>query len=157
MAYQDARRLGMWAYQPIESGDMRDHQHWYVENRDRVCCAQLPCQRRKSDLDGMVIVEEEVGCSNEIEGHYEQPKERTYPHGEQGQDGQYSGYKVAISCERGEASGQAKTDDAWKNKNKPEEAKAMDSSDDTLRFKPFHRPKPGQNIHAEAEQARDIA
>jgi hypothetical protein len=29
-------------------------------------------------------------------------------------------------------------------------------SDDALRFHPFHRLEPGQNIRAEAQQARDI-
>ena len=47
-------------------------------------------------------------------------------------------------------------DDAWKDKDEPEEAEAVQSGDDAVRFKPFHRLKSGQNIHAEAEQARDI-
>jgi hypothetical protein len=34
----------------------------------------------------VVIVEDEVDHSNEIEGDHEQPKERTYPYCEKGKD-----------------------------------------------------------------------
>jgi hypothetical protein len=43
-----------------------------------------------------------------------------------------------------------------KDKTEPEEAEAVHSSDDALRFNPFHRLKLRQNIHAETKQARDI-
>jgi hypothetical protein len=52
---------------------LRDHQHGHVDDRDRVGGAQLPRQRRRADLDGVVIVEDEVDRSHEIKGNYEQP------------------------------------------------------------------------------------
>ena len=157
MAYQDARRLGMRTHQPIECDDVRDHQHGHVDESGSRMWRPTGPPSRKPDLDGVVIVEDEVGRPHEIEGDHEQPKERPYPYGEKRQDGQHSGCKVAISGERGEASRQARADDAWKNKNQPEEAEAVQSSDDTLRFEPVHRPEPGQDVRAEAKQARDIA
>jgi len=75
-------------HQPIDSNEVRDHEHWHVENRDRICGTQLPRQRRKAEPDRVVIIEEDVDRPDEIEGDDEQPKERTYPHRKKGQHGQ---------------------------------------------------------------------
>jgi hypothetical protein len=53
---------------------MRDHQLGHVDDRNRIRCAELP--RRKSDLDGVIVIEEEVAHSHEIEGDDEQPEDR---------------------------------------------------------------------------------
>ena len=84
------------------------------------------------------------------------PKERTYPYREKRQHGQHPGCKVAVGGEGGEAGGQIGADDAWKDKDEPEEAKAVQSGDGALRIESVHRPEPGQNVHAEAKQPRDI-
>ena len=65
--------------------------------------------------------------------------------------------KSPVGGERGEAGGQIGADDAWKNEDQPEEAEAVQSRDGALRFKPVHRLEPGQDVHAEAKQPRDIA
>ena len=56
----------------------------------------------------------------------------------------------------GETSGQVGADDARKNKDEPEEAKAVQSRDNAVCFEPVHRPEFGQDVHAEAEQTSDI-
>ena len=104
----------------------------------------------------MVIVEDDIARPYEIESENEQPKERTYPHREQRQDGQHPGCEVAVGGESGEAGGQMGANDAWKDKDQPEEAEAMQSSDGPLRFQPVHRPESGQDVRAEAKQPRDI-
>jgi hypothetical protein len=53
-----------------------------------------------------------------------QKSDRT-PYREKGQYGQDPGCKVAVGGEHGEASGQVGADDAWKDKNEPEEAEAV--------------------------------
>jgi hypothetical protein len=80
------------------------HQQGHVDDRDRVGGAQFPSHRRKVDLSGVVIVEEDVGRSHEIESDDEYPKEWPYPNGEKRQDGEHPGCEVAVSGERGEAS-----------------------------------------------------
>ena len=92
----------------------------------------------------MVIVEDDVGCTDDIEGDDEQPKERTYPYRKKRQDGEHSSCEVAVGGERGETSGQIGTDDAWKDKDEPEEAKTVQGRDDAVRFDPVHRLEPGQ-------------
>lgn len=54
---------------------MRDHQQGHVDDRDHVCGAQLSRHCGKADPDSVVIVEDEVDHSHEIEGNHEQPKE----------------------------------------------------------------------------------
>ena len=44
------------------------------------------------------------------------------------------GRKVAVGGERGEAGGQMWPDDAWKDKDEPEEAEAVQSGDGAVRF-----------------------
>src|SRR5260370_38664617 len=80
-------------------------------------------QRGKADLDGVVIVEDEIDPPHEIEGDYEQPKEWTYPYREKRKDRQHPGCQVSVGGERGKARGQI-ADDTWKNKDEPEEAEA---------------------------------
>ena len=94
---------------------------------------------------------------HEIEGDDEKPKERAYPCREKRQNGQHSGREVTVGGESGEAGGQIGADDARKDKDQPEEAKAVQCGDGALGIEPVHRLEPGQNVRAEAEQARDIA
>jgi len=75
---------------------VRDHQHGHVDDRDRVRGAQLPRQRRKANLGGVVIVEDEIDHPHEIERRDEQPKERTYPYREKRQDGKQPGCQVPV-------------------------------------------------------------
>jgi len=79
-------------------------------------------------------------------------KERTYPYREKGQQGQDPGCKVAVGGARGEVSRQIGADELWKEKDQPEEAEAVQSSDGALRFNPVHRLKPRQNLRAEEKQ-----
>src|SRR5215471_20853332 len=57
-----------WAQQQIECDDVRDHQQGYVDDRDRIGAAQLPRRRRKAGLNGVVIVDDDVGWAHNIEG-----------------------------------------------------------------------------------------
>src|ERR1051326_5419925 len=120
-----ASHLGLRPQQPIERDDVGDHQNRNIEHRNHVSGAQLPHYRRKSTLDGVVIVKDEVDCPNEIESNDEQPEERTNSYGEKRQDGQHPGRKVPVGSERGEASGQIGTDHSWKDKDEPEKAEAV--------------------------------
>jgi len=76
-------------HQPIESDEVRDHQKWNIENRDRVCGTQLPRQRRKTESDRVIVVEQDVDRTYEIEGDDKEPKERTHPHRKQGRLAKY--------------------------------------------------------------------
>src|SRR5467141_1242568 len=133
MPGEGSNHLGLRTQQQIECDDVRDHQHRHVDDRDRVCGAHLPRHRRNADLDGVVIVDDEVDHSHEIEGNYEQPKEWTHPYREKRGDGEHPGCQVPVGGERGEASGQI-ADDTWKNKDEPEEAEAVYGSDGAMRF-----------------------
>src|SRR2546427_8414255 len=137
MPGEGSNRLGLRPQQKIECEDVRDHQQGHVDDRDRVRRAQLPRQCRKADPDGVVIVEDEVDHSHEIEGNYEQPKEWTYPYREKREDGEHPGCQVPVGGERGEARGQI-ADDTWKNKDEPEEAEAVYGSDGAMRFDLVH-------------------
>ena len=81
----------------------------------------------------MIIVHNDVDCASEIEGDNEQPKEWTYPHSEERQYGQQSGREVAVGGECGEGRWQI-ADDAWKDEDESEEAKAVQGSDGALGF-----------------------
>ena len=116
-----------------------------------------PAMRRKTDLDGMIVVDEQVDRAHEIEGDDEQPEERTYPDREKRQHGQHPGCDVAVGGEHREASGQIGADDAWKDEDEPEEAEAVQSSDGAVCRDPVHRPEPRQTVCAEAKQPRDVA
>src|ERR1700731_2491222 len=77
----------------------------------------------KVQLDGVVIVADEVGRSHDIEGDDEQPKERTYPDSQKRQDGKQPGREVTVSGQVGEA-GRQIVDNPRKDEDQPEEAKA---------------------------------
>ncbi len=109
------------------------------------------------DLDAMVVVDDDIGRPHEIEGHNEQRKEWVNPHREEREDSQQPGCQVTVGGERGKASGNIRADDARKDKNKPEETEAVQSSDGALRFARVHRPESGHDVHAEAKQPSDIA
>jgi hypothetical protein len=64
-------------FHEIESDEVRDHQHGHVEDRDDVHSAELPGQRGQTERDGVVVSDEEIGGSNEIEADDEEPEERT--------------------------------------------------------------------------------
>jgi hypothetical protein len=125
IADEGRSHLGLRTHQQIKGHGVRDHQYGHVDDRDRVCDVQLPCQRGKVDLDGVVIVKDEVDRPNQIESDDEQPEQRTNPYGERRQGGQHAGGKVPLGGERGEACRQIGADDAWKKKDEPEEAEAM--------------------------------
>src|ERR1017187_7387800 len=67
IADEDRSRLAPRTHQPIESEEMRDHQHGHIENRNRTCGAQLPRQRRKTALDGVVIAEQDVAATTKTQ------------------------------------------------------------------------------------------
>src|ERR1700677_2419619 len=141
----------------MERDIVSDHQHGYVNDRDDVGSAELSRQRGQTDPDGVVIVDKDVGGSDEIEGDDEEPEERTHSCREERKHGQYSSYKIAIGCKGSKARGQVGADDAWKNEDEPEEAEAVHRGDDPQRLEPAHRSEFGQDIDTEAKQARDIA
>src|SRR3984893_16157911 len=151
-----ASRLGLRKCQQIECGDVCDHQHRDVDDRDRVGDAQLPRQRRKADLVAVVVVDDDVDRGDEIEGDDEQPKERTYAYGEKRHDCQHPGCKVTVGSEGGEASRQIGADDARNDEDEPEEAEAVQNSDGALRLDLVHRLEPGPHVRAEAKQPRDV-
>ena len=70
----------------------------------------------------------------------EQPKEWTYPYREKRQDCEQPGWQVPVGGECGETSNwQIRVDDAWKDKDEPEEAEAVQVSDGALRSDEVHR------------------
>ena len=66
--------LRLPARQQIERDNVRDHQRGHVDDRNRIGGAQLPGDRRKADVDRVVVIEDQVRCSHEIEPDDEQPK-----------------------------------------------------------------------------------
>lgn len=105
----------------------------------------------KAGLNGVVIVENYVRCPHEIEGDDKSPEQRTYPSGEKRQNGQHSGRKVSVGCKDGEARREVRTDNPWKNKDEPEEAKAVHGSDDAMRIDPVHRLESGPEVGPEVD------
>ena len=141
---------GQRAQQPIESDEVRDHQHGDVEDGDNVSGTHLPGDCGKAGADGVEIVEEDIGHADEIEGDDERPEERTHPYGEKREEGQHAGREVTIGGEGGKACGQM-ADDAWKDEDEPEEAEAVQGGDGAVGFEPAYRSESGQDIDAEAE------
>src|SRR5215471_10895264 len=123
---------------------------------DRIGAAQLPRHRRKAGLNGVVIVDDDVGWAHDIEGDDESTKQRTYLCGEERQDGQHSGGEVTVGGEGGEPDGQSRPYDSRKDKDEPEESKTVQCSDCTLRRESIHNLEPGPNVDAEAKQPRDV-
>jgi len=62
------------------------------------------------------------------------------------------GGKVPVGGERGEARGQILADDGWQDKDKSEEAEAVECRDGAMRFDLVHRFEFGQEVGAEAKQ-----
>ena len=86
LRHRPTLRLADPANAPVNRRQRRgDHQSGHVDDGYRVCGAQLPRECRKTKLIAVIIVDDEVGRSHEIEGDDERPKERTYPDGEQRQ------------------------------------------------------------------------
>src|SRR4029077_19973702 len=112
--------------------EVRDHQYGNVDDRDPISGAQLARQGRKAELGGVIIVDDEVGDAHDIEGDDKQPKERTYPHGEERQHGKYPGREVAVGGEGSKARWQI-ADNARKNEDESEETKAVQRSDGAVR------------------------
>src|SRR5215469_6734173 len=104
----------------------------------------------------MVVVDDDVGHPREIECDHKRPKRRTYPCGEKRKHGQHSGGEVTVRGERSESSRQIRPHDARKNKDEPEESKAVQCSDCSLGIVSIHGLEPGPNIDTEAQQPRDI-
>jgi hypothetical protein len=105
----------------------------------------------------MVIVNDKVNRPHKIKGEDERPKECTYPHGEKREDGQQPGCEVSVSRGSGKTSGQIRTDDTRKEKDKSEKTKAVQSSNRAVRFNPVHPFQSRQDVNAKAKQPRDIA
>src|SRR5689334_24248504 len=110
----------------------------------------------KAQPDGVVIVADEVARPHDIEGDDENPKERTYPDRQKRQDGKQPGHEVTVSGEVAETSRQI-AGNARKDEGQPEEAKAMQGRDSTLRFDPVHRLESWPDVATEAQQPHDIA
>ena len=87
---------GQRTQQQIECGDVRNHRDRHVDDRDGEGGSQLPRHRGKADLNGVVVVDEQVSYSCEIECDGEKRKARTCPYCEKRQDGHRSGCKVPI-------------------------------------------------------------
>jgi hypothetical protein len=54
-----------------------DHQYRYVNDRNRIGSAQLPGHSGKASPNSVIVVDDDVGGSNQIEGDDKRPKERT--------------------------------------------------------------------------------
>ena len=105
----------------------------------------------------MVIIDEDVDGSHEIEGDDERPEKRPYPDREKSQDRQQSGGEIAVRREGGETYRQIVANDAWKDEHKAEEAKTVQRRNGALRIDGFHGLEPGKYIRACTKQPRDIA
>src|SRR5262249_29407841 len=92
-------------------------------DRDRVSGAQLPRQRGKAGHGGVVIVDEDVSRSHEIEGDDEQPKQRPDPDGEKRQHGQHSGCEVAIRGNVAKSAGRLRPTTPGRRKTSPKKRK----------------------------------
>ena len=60
-------RLKLGTHQQIECGEVRNHQHGHVDDRDSVGGPELPRQGRKVELDAVVIIDDDVDRACEIE------------------------------------------------------------------------------------------
>jgi len=60
---------------------MRDHQRGHVEIGIALVAPSCPVNRRKAQPNDVVVVDDEVGCPNEIETDDERPEQLTYPCG----------------------------------------------------------------------------
>ncbi len=76
----------------------------------------------------MIIVDDDVDCSYEIEGDAQQPKDPWYPCREKCQHSQQPGCEVTVRSEGGKFGWQIGADDAGNEEDEPEEAEAVQSS-----------------------------
>src|SRR6516162_2447695 len=156
LAGKGPRRPGQRTHQQIECDDVRDNQYGHVDDWDRVGGAQFPRQWSKADLNAVIVVDNDVDGAHDIESDDKQPKKRTYSYGQKRQHGQHSGREVTVSSEDGEVGRQIGADDTWKDEDEPEEAEAVQSGDEALCFDLVHRLEPGQHIHTDEKQPRDV-
>src|SRR5579863_10711939 len=148
--------LHLWTYQQIERDCVGDHQQGHIDDRNRIGSAELPWHHIKASLNRVVIVDGDVGCPHEIQGDNEGPKQRADPCGEKGQNGQHPSCEITVGSERCEASRHTRANDSRKDKDEPEESKAVQRSDGTLGFESVHRLEPGPKVDAETKQPCDV-
>src|SRR5579859_667913 len=148
--------LLLWTYQQIERDDLSDHQQWHVDDGDRIGSAELPWHQIKASLNGVVVVDDDVGCPHDVKGDDEGPKQRTYPCREERQNGEHTGCEVTVGGEVGEASGHIRPYDPGKDKDQPKESEAVQRSDCTVGVEPVRPLEPGPKVDVEAKQPSDI-
>jgi len=151
-----SNRSRLRTQQEVKRNDVSDHEHGHVDDRYEVCNAELAGYCRDASPDRMVIIEDEIDHSHQIEGRDEQPKEWTYPYGKKRQDSEYAGRQVPVGGECGEADRQIRTCNAGQYKDQPEKAETVQGSNGALGFDLIHRPKPWEKVRAKAKQPRDI-
>ena len=105
----------------------------------------------------MIVVDDEVGRSDAVEGHDEKPEERPHPEGQQRQHRQNAGGEIAVGGGSREADGEVRTDDARNDEDQPEEAEAVQRGYGALRPGMVHGRQPGQHIGAQEEEPGHIA
>src|SRR5215469_5376542 len=113
------------AQQEVECDYVGHHQQGYIDNRNRIGGAQLPRDRRKAVLSGVVVINDEIGYPHEIENDDKRPEQRTDPCGQKRQHGEHSGCEVTVGGEGSELCRQTCAYDARKDKDEPEESKAV--------------------------------
>src|ERR1700733_5023543 len=110
---------GLRTHEPIESKDVRNHQHWNVDDGDEIGCAELAGQVRKADSNGVVVVDEDVGRAHKVVGDDEEPEQRASPHGKKCQNGEHAGREITVGGKRGEGSRKIWANDTGKNEDEP--------------------------------------
>lgn len=118
-------RVQPGTHEQIQGCDVRDHQQRHVEDRNRIRCAQFASQRRNADLDAMVVVDEYVHCSGDIEGNDERPEDGAESDRQQSQHRQNPGRQIAIGSEGCELGGQAGPDDTGDQKDESEKTETV--------------------------------
>eukprot|EP01132_Coremiostelium_polycephalum_P008134 gene8136-10006_t len=139
-----------------QCGDMGDHQQGDIDDRNPVRAGQLPRERGKTELDAVIIVNEDVGRPHQIECNDKQLEERARPDAEKSQHGQQAGGKVAIGGDCCEVGGQIGANNARNHEDETEEAKTVQRGDGALRLGLVHGLEPGPDIGAKAKQPRDV-
>lgn len=105
----------------------------------------------------MVIVNDDVDRTRQIEGGNQEPEEGTYPYREKSKDRKQAGYEIAVRSEWRKPFRQIGANNARKNKYKAEKAKAVQRSDGALCFDRAQLLEPGKNVCTCTKQPRDIA
>ena len=104
-------------HEPIEGDDVRNHQHWNVDDGDEIGCAQLARHVRKADSNGVVVVDEDVGRAHKVVGDDEQPEQRASPYAKKCQNGEHAGCEITVGGECGERSGKICPNDTGKDED----------------------------------------